>query len=105
MIKDFSFEDDDRTYDCTVEERKAPPAGHWWWFAVTGDAQRYAPFEAASSDTQKSVKARVIAYYTKLLFARSQPVEPKQHWARRGRPPASAKIAADAAAADSANDE
>jgi hypothetical protein len=86
MTKAFNFEAGGRTYTCTVEVRKAPPAGSWWWFAVTDDQQRYAPFEVSSADTEKSVKKRIIAYYENLLEVRARPVEPRQHWAHRGRP-------------------
>ena len=90
MIGPFSFEHDGREYNCTVEVRKAVPAGTWWWFAVSRDQQRYAPFEANSHDTEKNVRARIVAYYTNLLEVRARPVVPRQHWARRGKPAAPA---------------
>ncbi len=93
MIQGFTFENNGRTYVCTIEERTAVPAGMFWWFAVTNDQQRYSAFEAISSDTQKSVKARIVAFYENLLRVRAEPVVPRNHFSR-GRPPAAAKAAA-----------
>jgi hypothetical protein len=86
MIGAFTFVNGGRTYTCTVEVRKAAPAGTWWWFAVSDDQQRYAPFEAQKGDTEKSVQKRIVAYYENLLEVRARPVVPRQHWAHRGRP-------------------
>jgi hypothetical protein len=91
MSAGFKFEHDGREYICTVEERKAAPAGKWWWFAVSRDQQRYAPFEATSHDSERSVQKRIIAYYENLLEVRARPVVPRQHWARRGKPETPAK--------------
>ena len=91
MIDGFSFEADGRKYDCTVEKTRFPKAEPRWWFAVTGDQQRYAPFEAAKADTQARVKKRVLAFYNDLLFRRAQPPEPRSQFGNRGRPPGSGK--------------
>ena len=53
MIGPFQFEDGGRSYSCTVEERRTAPMGKWWWFEVSGDGQRYAPFEAESKDHKR----------------------------------------------------
>ena len=50
MIGDFAFEHDGRKYTCTVEAQKSTPNDKRWWFAVTGDQQRYAPIEAVPGD-------------------------------------------------------
>lgn len=86
MIGGFNFVNGGRTYICTVEVRKAAPAGTWWWFAVSDDQQRYAPFEVEKGDTEKSVQKRIVAYYENVLEVRARPVVPRQHWAHRGRP-------------------
>ena len=86
MTKAFNFESGGRKYVCTVEMRKTPPTGNWWWFAVSDDQQRYAPFETATGDSEKSVQKRIVAYYENLLEVRARPVEARQHWAQRGRP-------------------
>lgn len=91
MTQGFTFEHGDRSFVCTVEKRTAPPAGMWWWFAVSKDQQRYAPFEAADGDTQASVRARIAAYYDHLLRERAKPPEPRHQFSRPGRPKAVAK--------------
>ncbi|HEV7994126.1 MAG TPA: hypothetical protein VGP25_20025 [Gemmatimonadaceae bacterium] len=83
MIRGFEFEEDGRTYVCRVESRRATPDEGWWWFDVSGDRQRYAPFQAVSADTKNGVKARIVAFYANLLEARARPVEPRSHWSRR----------------------
>ena len=82
MIEGFEFVDGDRTFTCSVE--KAPAVGNeaWWWFTVsTDDRQRYAPFRATARDTQKAIRARIVAYYDELLERRAAPATP--YW-RRG---------------------
>ena len=91
MIGAFAFEHSGRTFTCTAEERQTAPAGTWWWFAVSHDQQRYAPFEAVAGDTQHSVRSRIIAYYEHRLWVRAQPVVPKQHFTRPGKPVPPAK--------------
>ena len=83
MIRGFDFEEEGRAYRCTVEARRATPDDAWWWFDVSGDRQRYAPFQVEKADTQKAVKAKIVTYYANLLEARARPVEPRCHWARR----------------------
>lgn len=61
----FDFEDDGRTYACRVEEAGHGPREAWWWFTVSGDGGRYAPFRAAVGDTEASVRPRVVAYYAR----------------------------------------
>ena len=86
MIGAFSFEHGGRAYTCTTEERKTAPTGTWWWFEVSHDQVRYAPFEVAAGDTQHSVQTRIVAYYERLLWVRAQPVEPRQRFGRPGKP-------------------
>ena len=83
MIRGFEFEEDGRTYVCKVEARRDTPDNAWWWFDVSGDRQRYAPFQAVDSDTRTAVKTRILEYYANLLEARARPVEPRSHWGRR----------------------
>jgi hypothetical protein len=73
MLKPFTFEEGGRTYECAVEKARPPREGHWWWFAVSGDGQRYAPFEALPGDTRDSVRLRVVAYYTERLVRLATP--------------------------------
>jgi hypothetical protein len=85
LIQGFEFSDAGRTYTCTVEERKG--AGEsWWWFAVSGDGQRYAPFVATKGDTRSSVQERVVAFYLNRLFQLTQPTRRGSHWGKRPDP-------------------
>lgn len=79
MIKPFQFEDSGRTYRCCVEEARTSGTQltAWWWFEVTDDNQRYAPFLAAKSDTRESVRSRILTYYTTLLERRAAPPQPR----------------------------
>ena len=91
MIGAFAFEHGGRTYTCTTEKRVAAPVGTWWWFAVTHDQQRYAPFQAVAGDTQHSVRSRIIAFYEHRLWVRAQPAQPPQRFSRPGKPAPPAK--------------
>jgi hypothetical protein len=103
-IRPFDFEDGGRTYTCRVEKARSTATSAWWWFGVSGDAQRYAPFLAAPDDTEDAIRARIIAYYDNLLARRAMPAEPRQPYARRGvgGRPVVAAVAAPAADADAA---
>lgn len=83
MIRDFEFEEDGRKFVCRVQARPLTPDDAWWWFDVSGDRQRYAPFQAGTADTQKGVKSKIVAFYANVLEARARPAEPRSHWARR----------------------
>jgi hypothetical protein len=89
----FTFEQGGRSYKCTAEKRDTPPAGTWWWFTVSSDPQRYAPFEADAGDTQQSIRSRIVAYYERRLWVRAQPAVPHQHFGRPGKPTVPAKNA------------
>lgn len=99
MLKAFTFEDSGRTYNCRVEDPRGARTRWWWWFDVSEDGQRYAPFEATEDDTEADVRARVIEYYDHLLVRRAEPPAQRQHWARRTKP-AVTEGTADAGAAD-----
>lgn len=76
----FTFEEGGRTYECSPEDLGDPSRGLWWWFTVSDDTQRYAPFETAAGDTRNSVRARIVEYYEHRLWVRAQPVEPRQRF-------------------------
>lgn len=84
MREAFNFEDGWRTYRCHVERQPGSPTDAWWWFAVTGDGHRHAPFQAAPGDTQESVRARILAYHTNHLARRAEPPASRN---QMGRPP------------------
>jgi hypothetical protein len=81
-VQEFDFEEDSRTYTCRVEKRNEL-AEAWWWFGVSGDKQRYAPFRAAPGDTRYAIQSRITLYYRQLLARRAMPAVP---WYRRGAP-------------------
>ncbi len=81
MNQDFQFEEDGNTFYCSVEEPRHAGSAAWWWFRLeTGGTTRYAPFEAATSDTKKSVQKRILSYYAELLAIKARPVNPKPFW-------------------------
>lgn len=75
MIKGFEFTAGERHYVCTVETQRGAESDPWWWFAVSGDAQRYAPFRAVGSDTRTTVQERIVAFYTHRLHQLTLPRE------------------------------
>ena len=90
MIKNFEFEEAGRRYICTVETPRHAGMEPWWWYSVATEegTTRYAPFEAKPTDTQKSVKTRIIAHYEEVLAIKARPVNPRPHWQRPATPPA-----------------
>jgi len=83
-IEAFEFEHGGRTYVCSPEARAGGKKEMWWWFRVSGDAQRYAPFEVVASESRDSVAKRIVAWHVALLERRSAPaVSPQAWWQRR----------------------
>src|SRR5512143_1191238 len=82
MLGPFSFVHEGRTYSC--EARDGVEGQMWWWFTVSRDGNRYAPFQAASKDTRAGIEKRIVDYYTNHLARRAAPEQP--HWAKRGKP-------------------
>lgn len=83
MIAAFDFVNDGRTYRCHVEVSPVAQVGAWWWFGVSGDTQRYAPFRAVAEDTRASVESRVVEYYGNRIAAKLRP--PARPWMDRNR--------------------
>jgi hypothetical protein len=87
FVGTFEFEEGGRLYRCSVERERSARAGSWWWFDVSGDAQRYAPFHPEPGDTKNSVRARIVGYYNALLARRAMPPVPRHGPGRRpGQP-------------------
>ena len=82
MSEAFEFEEGGRTYTCRVERNKGSMTDGWWWFVVSGDSHRYAPFPSARGDTVNSVKLRILEYHTNRLAARAAPPVQRNHWGR-----------------------
>lgn len=87
MIAAFSFFHDNRTYNCYPERREGEQSEMWWWFTVTHDQNRYAPFLARPSDTRASTQSRIVAYYANHL-AHRQMSDQQRYRGRGGRPAA-----------------
>lgn len=79
-VQSFNFEEGGRAYSCRVEQRNAL-ADAWWWFRVSGDTRRYAPFRAAANDTTSGIQSRITVYYREVA-ARHQAMRylPARSW-------------------------
>lgn len=66
----FHFAAGGRTYSCRVEELHGTRAEAWWWFDVTGDRSRYAPFRAVEGESEAAVQGRMVDYYEALVARR-----------------------------------
>ena len=82
-VDPFEFEHAGRRYSCQTGARAGGRTEVWWWFQVSGDAQRYAAFQAASGDTRASVEERVIAFHEAMLERRSAVSTGNQPWWQR----------------------
>lgn len=90
MRPSFSFQDSGRVFACEVGQAHARDSVMWWWFTVSSDAHRYAPFPADASDTEDSVRSRVVTYYDALITRRTAPRQP---WVRPGPRPVAPQVA------------
>ena len=79
-VAPFTFEADDRTFACRMELARTEGAQPWWWFTVTGESHRFAPFQAEAGDTQESVQMRVLSYYRGLVARRALPLDQRSAW-------------------------
>jgi hypothetical protein len=88
-MREFEFVDDGRTFYCSVEVPRRPGMAAWWWFTLElGATTRYAPFEASPTDTERSVRKRIVAYYADLLAIQARPALQRPTWARKPAPAA-----------------
>jgi hypothetical protein len=74
MLDEFQFEADERVFSCYVATLGRKSEESWWWFSVSGDSNRYAPFRRLTSDTPADVQYRVVAYYRDRLAPRAAPL-------------------------------
>jgi hypothetical protein len=87
MPREFEFVDSGRKFICSAEVPSRTGMTAWWWFRVdSAEGTRYAPFEASATDTEQSVKARIIAYYEQLLAIQARPAYQKPAWRKPERP-------------------
>jgi hypothetical protein len=98
VTKGFEFIDAGLTFTCTVEAPQHAGMSPWWWFKVSsGDNNRYAPFEAAPTDTKESVRKRILAHYAELLAIAARPRIQRPAWnSPRPKPAADAAVTATA---------
>jgi hypothetical protein len=97
VIKEFEFVDAGQKFFCSVESPGQSGMPAWWWFRLdNGTTTRYAPFEAAASDTKQSVQTRIIAYYAQLLAIEARPAYQRPAWRKpeRAVPPGEVSPAA-----------
>jgi hypothetical protein len=87
-VEPFEFEHGGRRFTCHTGARAGGTKEVWWWFEVSGDAQRYAAFQAGAEDTQQSVEQRIIAFHDAMLERRaSVPAGNQPWWQRRKQEP------------------
>ncbi len=89
MIGPFTFVHDNRTYSCQRGEALGAQGEEWWWFAVSQDGNRYAPFRAVTKDTRASVQTRIVEYYANHLARRA--MTDRERWAHRSKAAAANK--------------
>ena len=86
-MREFEFVDAGRTFFCSVEIPRLEGMAAWWWFRLdSSGSTRYAPFEASSTDTEQSVRRRIIAYYAQLLAIEARPAYQRPAWRKPERP-------------------
>lgn len=75
MLQPFTFEADNCVFACQIEQGRSRLAQAWWWFTVSGESHRFAPFQPVTSDTVDNVQARVLSYYRELVARRALPLD------------------------------
>jgi hypothetical protein len=83
MLQPFTFEADDRVFACQIEQGRTPVAQAWWWFSVSGESHRFAPFQPLADDTEDSVQFRILSYYRELVARRAETLDRRDVWELR----------------------
>jgi hypothetical protein len=83
MLQPFTFEADDRMFACQIEQGRTRLAQPWWWFTVSGESHRFAPFQPVAEDTVESVRSRVLSYYRELVARRALSLDHREAWELR----------------------
>ena len=81
MLAHFTFEADDRTFACQIEGGRIR-VRQWWWFAVSGESHRFAPFQPSAEETLGSVQSRILSYYRELVARRALVSDRGEAWER-----------------------
>ena len=90
MVARFTFEADDRMFVCQIEGQS--PSRQWWWFTVSGETHRFAPFQPSAEDTVGSVQFRIVSYYRELVARRALVLDPREAWELRRKNLAALKV-------------
>ena len=91
MLASFTFEADDRTFTCRIEGGQTH-VRQWWWFTVTGESHRFAPFQPSAEDTSASVRSRILSYYRELVARRALVIDQREAWELRRKNLAALKV-------------
>jgi hypothetical protein len=91
MLPPFTFDADERTFACQIEGQTQ--IRQWWWFTVSGESHRFAPFQPAEDDTMESVQRRILDYYRELVARRGLSLDPRETWELRRKNLAALKSA------------
>ena len=83
VLPPFTFEADDRVFACQIEQGRTKLAQPWWWFTVSGESHRFAPFQPVVGDTVESVRSRVLSYYRDLVARRAMTLDQRESWELR----------------------
>jgi len=83
VLQSFTFEADDRIFACQIEQGRTRLAQPWWWFTVSGESHRFAPFQPEVGETIESVRCRVLSYYRELVARRALTLDPRETWELR----------------------
>lgn len=82
-LQPFTFEADDRVFTCQIEHGRTALSHSWWWFTVSGESHRFAPFQPLAGDTIDSVQCRVLSYYRDLVARRAMSLDQRETWELR----------------------
>src|SRR5690348_15666206 len=79
----FSFDADDRHFDCQIERGRSDDAQPWCWFSVSGEQHRHPACPSRLEDTRDAIQSRVLSYFRALLTRRALPLDVRWAWRRR----------------------
>lgn len=74
-IARFSFDADDRHFDCYVQRGQSQDVQPWWWFSVSGEQHRHPACPSRVEDTREDIQSRVLSHFRALLVRRAFPLD------------------------------
>jgi len=75
QVAPFSFDADDRHFDCHIERGRSQDAQPWWWFSVSGERHRHPACPSRVEDTRDEIQSHVLSYFRALLLRRAFPLD------------------------------